>query len=496
LSEPVQVPKGTSVVNLKFIFVKKVGENGLVDRYKARLVYNHLKEGETDENNYAPVASRVSLKVFLAAAAAQRWELVQADVKTAFLNADNPGREYVRLPKEVVKNEAERVRILQKALYGLQRAPKMWHLTFANWAVQVGFQQSEHDACMFLHSEKKQMIIIYVDDMLLAADGKESMKDLCGILTSKFQSRLLGTPSYFLGMNLVYNKHQGLVMLTQQTYIDAVVEKYGLDTLLPRSLPLKPGLKLQKQGEEEKGKEIFPEYGSLIGALLFLAVCTRPDVSFAVGMLSKFVSAPTRTHWETAINVVGYLKGTRDTGICLGKTTGREVVGYADSDWGNDIDDRMSISGGIIYWGTNVVSWFSRKQTMVSLSTAEAESHAMVDVSKEIIYVQRIVGEVMKFFGREDLLIPLIYSDNQPAIDAVLNGKGRTKHYDLRLKYLAFGISNNLFEIEKVATIEIVADVFTKVLRATRFKMLASAIVTSGQFPRMCKLRGGVENVI
>jgi hypothetical protein len=156
----------------------------------------------------------------------------------------------------------------------------------------------------------------------------------------------------------------------------------------------------------------------------------------------------------------------------------------------------MSISGGIIYWGTNVVSWFSRKQTMVSLSTAEAESHAMVDVSKEIIYVQRIVGEVMKFFGREDLLIPLIYSDNQPAIDAVLNGKGRTKHYDLRLKYLAFGISNNLFEIEKVATIDNVADIFTKVLRATRFKMLASAIVTSGQFPRMCKLRGGVENVI
>ena len=91
------------------------------------------------------------------------------------------------------------------------------------------------------------------------------------------------------------------------------------------------------------------------------------------------------------------------------------MVGYADSDWGNDIDDRMSISGGIIYWGT-VVSWFSRKQTMASLSTAEAESHAMVDVSKEIIYVQRIVAEVMKFFGREDLLKPVIYSDNQSSI--------------------------------------------------------------------------------
>jgi hypothetical protein len=485
LSEPVQLPEGEKAVSLKFIFVKKIGADGKVGRYKARLVYNHTGNGESSEDNYAPVANKVSLRIFLAAVAGSGWKICQADVKTAFLNADNPGKEYVRLPKGIVQNESDRIRILLKALYGLQRAPKMWYITFANWAQSIGFKQSENDPCLFIHEVKRQMIIIYVDDMLLAAEGQQLLDEMCNVLTGKFQSKVMGIPEYFLGMNLEYDQSKRRIMMSQQTYIKAIVQKYGLETLLPRSLPMAPGMVLRVgEGREfsSDGEKLFQQYGSLVGALLFLAVCTRPDISFAVGILSKFVTDPRKEHWDAAVNLVGYLKGTLGMGIELGQIEDKQVYGYADSDWGSDVDDRMSISGGVVFWGGSIVSWHSRKQHMISLSTAEAESHAMVDMAKEVIYVKRVLSEMQWLFDWEEIGVPTIYCDNQPAMDAVLNGKGRTKHYDLRIKFLGFGVLKGLFEIKKVATRDNVADIFTKALKATRFKWLVSAIASMYKF--------------
>jgi hypothetical protein len=476
LSDPVEVPEGVTVTNLKFVFVKKVGEDGTVNRFKARLVYDHRGKGDEEENTYSPVADKVSLRVFLSVVASNRWNMVQADVKTAFLNADNPGHEFVRLPKEVVLEDKQRIRILLKALYGLQRAPRMWHMTFANWAIGAGFKQSQHDPCWFMHSSKQQMIIIYVDDMIMAAGTKLLLDELVGVLTVRFKSRVLGEPSYFLGMNLCYDRKAGTVMMTQQTYIEAVIEKYQLQSTLPKSLPLAPGIMLVKdQGEEMQQPDM---YGSLVGALLFLAVCTRPDISFAVGLLSRFVSKPSMEHWGVAVKVVAYLKSTKEKGIMLGgDEKGGQIVGYADSDWGSDTEDRISVSGGVVYWGPSILSWFSRKQSMISLSTAEAESHALVDVAKGIVYIQRLVQEVHEFLEKGDVKLALICTDNQPAIDAVLNGKGRTKHYDLRIKYLAEGIARGWFDIGWVSTVDNIADIFTKALRTTRFRMLAAALV-------------------
>jgi hypothetical protein len=132
-----------------------------------------------------------------------------------------------------------------------------------------------------------------------------------------------------------------VVLLSQQTYIEAVVQKYGLESILPRTLPMEPGMVLASAGELD---EFWcPDYGSLVGALLFLAVCTRPDISFAVGALAKFVSKPQKQHWEAALSLVGYLKGTSDLGVVLGKIGKGQICGYADLDWGNDVEDRKSV---------------------------------------------------------------------------------------------------------------------------------------------------------
>ena len=280
--------------------------------------------------------------------------------------------------------EQDRVRVLKKALYGLQRAPKMWHLTFSAWAKEENFTQNQHDPCLFIHADKQQMVVIYVDDMLMAAGTSELLADLCERLMGKFKSRILGEPIYFLGMNVTWDKSNKRILLNQKTYVEAIVEKYGLQTMLPKSLPIAPGVVLEK----DLGKDMndYFKYGSLVGALMFIAVSTRPDIAFVVSALARYVSKPCEAHWKMALGVVAYLKGTKEYGVILGGA-GSTVVGYADSDWGNDIDDRISVSGGIIFWGETILSWHSRKQKMISLSTAEAESHALVDVAKEIVYI-------------------------------------------------------------------------------------------------------------
>jgi hypothetical protein len=183
-------------------------------------------------------------------------------------------------------------------------------------------------------------------------------------------------------------------------------------------------------------------------------------------------------HWGVAVKVLAYLRSTKEKGILLGgKQKDGQIVGYADSDWGSDTDDRISVSGGVIFWGSSILTWFSRKQSMISLSTAEAETHALVDVAKEVVHIQRLVQEVYDFLDLGDIKMAMICTDNQPAIDAVLNGKGRTKHYDLRIKYLAETVAREWFEINWVSTADNLADIFTKALRTTRFRMLAAALV-------------------
>jgi hypothetical protein len=199
-------------------------------------------------------------------------------------------------------------------------------------------------------------------------------------------------------------------------------------------------------------------------------------------MLARFVAMPSVVHWDAAVGVLRFLKGTKEKGILLGgQKEQHNIVGYADSDWGSDPDDRISVSGGIVFLGASVLTWFSRKQVMVSLSTAEAESHALVDTAKDIIYVQRLAEELGGFVGCGQMGIPVICSDNQPAIDAIINGTGRTKHYDLRIKFLAQGIAREMFAVLKVSTEDNLADIFTKVLRKTRFGMLASVLVCDSE---------------
>ena len=248
------------------------------------------------------------------------------------------------------------MRRLNKVLYGLRSAPKAWNSTFTEWAVGAGFHQFKSEECLFVHKELRALVVIYVDDLLVGAETLDGVRGVQQLLDGKFRVRHMGPPSFFLGMNVEYERERRSIYLSQKTYLMALRQKYQRYIGLQRSLPMVCGIVLNK--EQGEMKPTSNPYSSLVGALLFLAVCTRPDVSYAVGTLSKFISNPGKEHWGAAIDVLSYLVATMEKGVRLGKPLGGVrlgLVAYADSDWANDTDDRKSVSGGALFIDGNLV---------------------------------------------------------------------------------------------------------------------------------------------
>jgi hypothetical protein len=476
---PVEVQRGVKVTPLRFVFARKLGPDGEVERFKARLIFQNRDDGEEDnEDVYAPVVDKASLRMFLSQVAKHGWFLEQSDIKTAFLNAENVGEDYVRLPGCVVRDGESPVRKLQKALYGLRRAPKAWNTTFTAWALGHGFNQLKSEECIFVHTRLEAVLAVYVDDLLVAARVESGLREVQRLIEERFTVRHMGVPVYFLGMNVCYDREQRKIKLDQHTYVQALLDQYREHLKGPRTLPMGCGVQLNREQGEVNPTEL--PYSSLVGSLLYLAVCTRPEISFAVGTLSKFVAAPGEQHWSAAIDILGYLGATRMSGILLGEVQSgvqKGVLAYTDSDWANDTDDRKSVSGGAVFLDGNLVAWFSRKQNVVCTSSAEAEIHAMMEVLNVVRGVGGLVDELDGIFVSRKKGIPIILTDNQPGIDAVRARKAKRKHYDVKVKHLADSIEKGEFKLQKVATAVNVADIFTKALRAVRFRSLARFFV-------------------
>jgi 1,2-phenylacetyl-CoA epoxidase PaaB subunit len=232
-------------------------------------------------------------------------------------------------------------------------------------------------------------------------------------------------------------------------------------------------------------------FSSLVGALLYIAVSTRPDVSFAVNKLAKFLTRPAEQHWLAAVQVLGYLVKTKNKGIKLGWGGGEgghymfdndervdqipALFGFSDSDWANDTDYRKSVSGGIVLLKNSVVAWSSKRQLMVATSTTEAETHAALSLAYNLMMLRKLAAEL--WCVPKSRVRATLFVDNQPSIDAIKSGTGRTKHYDVKLKFLQQCIGQNEFSLEKVGTNDNLADVLTKPLQKVKFDRVNQVIL-------------------
>ncbi|MCO5599310.1 hypothetical protein L7F22_053411 [Adiantum nelumboides] len=277
--------------------------------------------------------------------------------------------------------------------------------------------------------------------------------------------------SHILGMRIIRDRNRGLLYLSQQTYVEKVLKRFNVERGKSSSTPLAPHLKLSKadcpKSDTEKAEMAKIPYASACGSLMYAMVATRPDIAYVVGVVSRFMSNPGKKHWEAVKGVLRYLNGTKDRCICFGKgKLSLSVVGYTDADYVGYLDKWRSTSGYLYTFAGGAISWLSRLQSCVTLSTTEAEYDAASEACKEAIWLTRLVGDLG--IVRE---IPVLHCDSQSAIQLARNPvfHAKTKHVDVRYHFIREVLEDKRLQLVKVHTNDNPVDLLTKSLSSERF---------------------------
>ena len=389
------------------------------------------------------------------------------DVKTAFLNGNLKEEIYMNQPDGFEEGDRNLVCRLQKSLYGLKQAPRSWNEAFNSFVLSLGFKRSNYDCCLYWKRSGDVIVylLLYVDDILLMTNNIEEVKRIKAQLSEKFEMTDMGEIKQFLGIKVERDVNQGRLKISQPKYIDGMLKRFGMEDCRPTSTPMeqKPQFGLRENQEVTK----YP-YKELIGCLSYLMLSTRPDIAAAVNTFSRYQSAPTDEHWNHLKRILRYLKGTRDLGLVYSRATDSSpLVGYADADWGNDGVDRRSVSGFTFQIYGSTVSWTTRKQNTVALSSTEAEYVSLSQAACEAIWLRNVLQE----FGVSIVEPTQIFEDNQSCMRIAEEPRDhrRMKHVDIRFHFIRECIQNKTILPVYISTKEQVADIFTKGLPAGPF---------------------------
>ncbi|KAH9679450.1 retrovirus-related pol polyprotein from transposon RE1 [Citrus sinensis] len=457
-------PAEYKIVGNKWVFRVKQNSDGSIAKYKARLVTKGFQQTEGIDYFESPVTKASTVRVILSLAAMHGWMIRHVDVNNAFLNGDLTEDVYMYQPEGFVdEKRSGYVCKLKNALYGLKQAPRAWFdklkgCLVANW----GFQNSRADTSLFFNGKQDSMILvlIYVDDILITGPNSDELEKFISDFSKVFALKDLGRLSYFLGIEVSYAKNN--IYLSQRKYVRDLLSKADMLHCKGCDTPMVTGTKLQKEAKGSLGQHVedATSYRSLIGGLQYL-VLTRPEIAFAVNKLSQYVSTPTLQHI---------------------------LACFTDADWACDIDDRKSTGAYCIYLGTNLISWSSKKQSIVTRSSAESEYRALASASAEITWLQSLFKEL----EIECISVPTIWCDNISATELAKNlvYHSRTKHIELDMHFIRDKVLARELEINYIPSEEQIADILTKHLTFTQFNYLRSKLNVQ---PCPLSLRGAVK---
>jgi len=460
------LPPGRKSIGVKWVFKIKRDALNNFQRYKARLVAKGYSQvaGLDFDKTFAPVVRIDSIRVLLALSAHLGLHIIHADCKTAFLNGRSDLEIYLQQPEGFIsKLYPHKVLRLNKSLYGLKQAPRIWYLLLCNTICELGFVPLETDSSIYFSPALHAFLAVYVDDVLIFASSQPTCHEIFEQLNAHFKMENLGAPSSFLGLNII---RDGLhsITINQSGYIDRILTRFQMQGALPARTPLDPSLPLLQQTPISPNKHANIQlYQELIGSLNHLAVFSRPDISNAVSQLSQFLQDPSETHLKAARHVLRYLKHTRTLSIVYLRQNAPilRLFGYSDANWGGDRNDRKSHTGYLFMLNGSPVSWTSKKQTTVAVSTMEAEYMALSDASREAIARMQQLSEL-----RCDIPPPTLLSDNQGALDIAENPTNfqRAKHIDIRFHFIRHALLNDSISIHYIPTSDNPADALTKAL--------------------------------
>ena len=483
----VERPANTRIIGCRTVLRNKYNPDGTICRRKARIVARGFSQipGQDFTETFAPVARLESFRLLMALSAKLDLKVTQLDVTTAFLNGDIDTTIYMEQPdllyqslqemsksekdKEIAKKATEmmedlktgnKVCKLKKALYGLRQAERQWHAKLSETLQKMGLYPTESDPCVYVDKKSKEptYVLVYVDDILIATRNEKRRSEIVQGLSAAFDVKNLGPVSYCLGIEVKQTEDK--ITMSQSGYIRDTISKFGMKDCKPAKTPIPLGVDL-KLSEERQGEYEDIPYRQLIGALMYVAIGTRPDIAYAVTMMSQFNSKFDQSHWQVAKRVLRYLQGTMSYKLTFTRDDAK-ITGYTDADWGNCKIDRRSFSGYVFTMSQAAVSWSSKKQRTVALSSTEAEYMALTEAAREALHLSNFVKEI----GLKGFSEITIYNDNQSAGKLAQNPMfhGRSKHIDIRHHFIRQVIRENPVELEYMPTEEMTADVLTKPL--------------------------------
>jgi hypothetical protein len=367
---------------------------------------------------------------------------------------------------------------LLKSIYGMKQASRIWNKTFHDAVQSWNFVRLSCEWCVYIRRSDTGTIIfaVHVDDIVSAASSPEETLRFKQELSSKWEISDLGSAKFALGIAISRNLEQHTVSISQTALIDRVVQQFGQRDAHPVDTPMVAGLQLRRP---DKSEPMTPElsdwvdrtpYRSLVGSLMYVAIGTRPDIAYAVGKLASFLDCYRPQHWDAAIRVLRYLKGSRLLSLVLGGTNPLRLLGYSDSDYANCADTSRSIGGYCYTLGSGMVSWSSRKQRTVADSSCYAEYIALHEASHEAIFLRQLLHGL-------DLLSPSstpLYCDNDAAslLTEDHMWHSRVKHIRVKYHYIRDQVSDGEISIARIKSADNTADIFTKALGRSDFTRL------------------------
>ncbi|CAI5473200.1 unnamed protein product [Closterium sp. Yama58-4] len=470
-------PLGANIVSGMWIFrVKR--PPGSPPVFKARYVARGFsqREGVDFFQTFSPTPKMTTLRVLLHVAAHRDYELHSLDFSTAFLQGSLHEEIWLRRPPGFTGSFPPGTQwSLRRPVYGLRQAPREWHDTLRTTLAALGFAPSTADPSLFLRTDTSLppfYILVYVDDLVFATSDTEALAHVKSELQKRHTCTDLGELRSYLGLQIT----RRTITLTQSHMVQQVLQRFGFTWSSAQATPLATGHSLSAPPSDESVEPSGP-YPELVGCLMYLMTCTRPDLAYPLGLLARYV-APGRhrpEHMAAAKRVLRYLCSTSGMGLVLGGTSPVVLTGHSDASWVDDLATQRSSQGYTFSLGSGSVSWRSTRSSSVLSSSCEAEIYATAMAAQELRWLTYLLTDL----GEQPRSPPVLYVDNKAAIALCEEHRleHRTKHIALRY-FLARELQQRgQLRLRHVATRANTADIFTKAL-------------PSGDHQRFCTLLG------
>ena len=467
--EIVKQPQNTKILDTRWVYTFKSLEQGEMDKYKARLVVRGFaQDNMTDYDEiYSPVARMTTIRTLLSVGTQCSYYFRQLDVKTAFLNGTLDEKVYI-YPPQGQMIDFGKVLKLNKSLYGLRQSSKCWNNEINEYLINLGFERSENDHCLYMlnFDTDRVYLLMYVDDLIIAGKSLDKINFIVNKLMARFEIKDKGSLEHFLGLEISYNRNQGILKIHQSNYTRKILNKFNMQNCKNIDTPIDPKLKLCNENDNLPTEKPVRQ---LIGCLMYLMLGTRPDICFALNFFSRYQNKATDEIWMYLKRILRYLHKTVFVGLEFKRQNEQELLCFVDADWGNDLKDRKSVTGFIFKVFGNTIIWTTKKQHCITLSTTEAELVALCNAVREGLWLKKLLSDF-----DIDVKTVNFFEDNQGCIALIKNPSNnkRVKHLDLKYNFVCECLEKNYIQLKYVETASQQADILTKGLPYNSFSKL------------------------